>query len=75
MKVKELRKLLKNLPANMDIVVNTGISDETIPGRYTYITLPVRKARTKLIKKVGNYTLVQSRPHRDEDATLSLVIE
>lgn len=75
MKVKDLRKLLKTLPANMDVVVDTGIVDESIPGRYSSITLPVRKAKTKLIKKVGNYTLVQSRPHRDEDATLSLVIE
>ena len=75
MKVKDLRKLLKNLPANMDVVVDTGIVDEPVPGKYSSITLPVRKAKTKLIRKIGNYTLVQSRPHRDAKAKLSLVIE
>lgn len=74
MKVKELRQLLKGLPAEMDVVVDTGIVDEEISG-YSSITLPVRKAKKKLIKKVGAYNLVQSRPHRDEKAKLVVVIE
>ncbi len=75
MKVKDLRKLLKNLPANMEVMVDTGIWDEDCKDGYSSITLPVRKAKMKLVKKIGPYTRVQSRPHRDAKAKLSLVIE
>ncbi len=75
MKVKDLRRLLKNLPANMDVVVDSGLWDEDMKDGYGSVTLPVRKVKTKLIKKIGGYTRVQSRPHKDEKATLSLVIE
>lgn len=69
MKIKELRQILKGLPANMDVVVNTGISpDETTQG---YIAIPVRKVKKKLVKK----GIVQSRPHKDEKAKLVLIIE
>lgn len=69
MKVKDLIKILKTQPKNMEIVVNSGITpDETTQG---YIAVPVQKAKTKLVKK----GIVQSRPHRDDDATLMLVLE
>lgn len=74
MKVKDLRAALKGLPANMDVVVDTGLTDARAEN-YSNIVLVVKKAKTKLIKRVGCYRLVQSRPKKDENATLSLVIE
>ena len=76
MKVKELRKLLQKLPGNMEIMVNTGLdTDENTPNGYGSIVLPVRKAKTKLQKQVEGFKRVQSRPHKDEKATLSLILE
>lgn len=80
MKIKDLRKLLKSLPANMEVVVDTGLllDGDYLQGPnegYGSIGLPVRKARTKLVKKIGGYTHVQSRPHKDNKAKLVLVIE
>ena len=74
MKVKDLRAAIKGLPANMDVVVNTGLIDEGVDV-YREIVISPRKAKRKLTKKVGGYTLVQSRPKRDDNATISLVIE
>ncbi len=76
MKIKDLRKLLKNLPANMDVVIDTGLLlDENTLDGYGSVIVPVRKAKTKLVRKIGNYTHVQSRPRKDEKATLLLVLE
>lgn len=76
MKIKELRALLKGLPANMEVVINTGLTDEELQQQfYSNITLPVRKAKKKLVRKIGDYNIVQSRPHKDEKATLKLVLE
>jgi hypothetical protein len=74
MKVKDLRAALKNLPANMEVVVNTGLTDEGYDV-YREIVLPARKVKQKLIRKVGNYTLVQSRPKKDTAAKIAIVIE
>lgn len=76
MKVKDLRAALKGLPANMEVVVNTGLYDrEDNPDVYREIVLSPRKAKKKLIKEVEGYTLVQSRPKKDDQARIAVVIE
>jgi hypothetical protein len=76
MKVKDLRQILKGLPANMEVLVDTGIQGLLeAPAGYNSILSPIKKAKTKLHKTVKGYNLVQSRPHKDEKAKLSLILE
>lgn len=78
MKVKDLRKLLKSLPANMEVMVNSGLvasPDETGLIQNYYYAAPVTKAKTKLVRKNKGYELVQSRPQKDSKAKLKLILE
>ena len=75
MKIKELREKLKGLPADMEVVIDTGLQDGDEQSGYGSIAFPARKVKTKLVKKTGEYTRVQSRPHKDEKAKLVLVFE
>lgn len=75
MKIKDLRKLLKTLPANMDIMVDTGLLLGDEPDGYGSVTVEIRKAKTKLVKKIAGHTHVQSRPRKDAKAKLVLIIE
>lgn len=80
MKVKDLRKILKDLPANMEIMVNTGIStcSEFSEGlkQNHYYGAKVKKAKVKLVRrsKTGD-DLIQSRPQKDPKAKLFVILE
>lgn len=78
MKVKELRKILKNLPANMEILVNSGLCSELdqngLIQTYHYGLAP-KKAKTKLVRISKGNQLIQSRPQRDSKAKLKLILE
>lgn len=76
MKVKDLRQILKGLPANMEILVDSGFNGlENAPAGYCNIALPIKKAKTKLQRTVKTNKLIQSRPFKDQKAKLSLIFE
>jgi hypothetical protein len=74
MKIKDLRDKIKDLPDDMDVVLYDSHDRLGYEG-YNYQVRPIRKAKTKLVKKIGDIKAVQSRPHRDEEAELALIIE
>lgn len=74
MKLKDFRKLTKGMSGNTEIMVDTGLIDHNVQD-YGSLLVPVKKAKMKLQKKLGQYPHVQSRPHKDKDATISLILE
>jgi hypothetical protein len=74
MKIKALIKTLKALPPNMEVFINSGMVVED-GDEYADIALPVRKAKTKLIRYDRGCNLAQKRPRKDEKAKLCLIIE
>jgi len=75
MKIKDLRKLLKGLPANMEVMIDTGLRLGDDLAGYDSLATITTKARVKLVRNIGGYSRVQSRPHKDAKAKLYLIIE
>lgn len=74
MTVGELKKRLQDVPDDQQVVVTTGWCATAHEGYYD-IAVPVRKAKRKLVKEHGKSFVVQSRPKKDETATIAFVIE
>lgn len=80
MKVKDLIKLLKTFPGNLEVVVNSGLAtvedDNDGLNQPHYFGAKVRKAKQKLVRKSKQgYLLIQSRPQKDSEAKLSVILE
>jgi len=74
MKIKELKELIKDLPDDMDVYLIDGHVRPRWSDYGQYAKTPMKIA-VKLVRSVNSLKLVQSRPHKDPEASLSLIIE
>ncbi|HBI00288.1 MAG TPA: hypothetical protein DDY18_01545 [Flavobacterium sp.] len=74
MTVGELKKKLADVPDNTVVMLTTAWYTTTVPG-YEKIVRPPRKAKKRLVKPYNSNFVAQSRPKKDQEATIAFVIE
>jgi hypothetical protein len=74
MKIKDLKAKINDLPDDMEVVI-ANVRSDSLEGVYSIFGHEVRKAKVKRVKEVDGYLMVQSRPVKDEDSRLALIIE
>lgn len=75
MNVKELKAKLAEFPDDMEVIFayENTLNYEDSP--YMVRGINVKKVKTKLTKVLKGWTMIQSRPVKDETATLAVIIE
>jgi hypothetical protein len=74
MKIKDLKAKIADMPDDMEVVVG-HVRSESIKSVYNIFGYETRKAKIKRIKEVDGYIMIQSRPVKDDDSRLALIIE
>lgn len=74
MKIKDLKKVIQDMPDDLEVIMALHHL-HSIKDIYNITGCEIRKAKIKLIKEVGGHIMIQSRPKKNENATLALILE
>lgn len=72
MKIKELKEIIRDLPDDMEFFI---LDKTQILGSENNTGIRVSKVKVKLVKEINGKVLVQSRPKKDLEAKLGLILE